>query len=266
MHPLKLYWRYVDLSLRSQMQYRASFLIKSFSHFLITGVEFLGLAALFERFNHIHGWTLPQVGLFYGIISLAFAIAEAVPRGFDVFGRIIRAGDFDRVLLRPRSPALQILGQEFQLMRIGRFTQGLLVLIWSARHLPIAWSPATILLLLAAIAGGACLFSGLFILQASLCFWTIESIEILNCTTYGGLEAAQFPLTIYRPWMRWFFTFIVPLATINYFPIHALLARPDPLGSSLFLQCLSPLAGVAFLLLALRIWRLGVARYQSTGS
>src|SRR5262249_43340091 len=152
---------------------------------------------------------------------VAFAIAEAIPRGFDIFPNLIKSGDFDRILIRPRSPALQILGQEFQLMRVGRLFQGTLVLIWAAAHLDVNWNVSTALLVLCAIVGGACLFSGLFVFGAAVCFWTVESIEIINCVTYGGVETAQFPLSIYRPWFRTFFTFVVPLATINYFPVQA---------------------------------------------
>lgn len=263
---LRLYRRYVEISLRSQMQYRTSFLIHALAHFTVTGLEFLGFAAVFQRFGQIQGWTLPQMGLFYGIISVAFAIAEALPRGFDVFSNLIKSGDFDRILVRPRSAAFQVLGQEFQLMRIGRFAQGLLVLLWSAGQLNIDWTSANTMLLLLAIAGGACLFSGLFIFQAALCFWTTESIEIVNCTTYGGVEAAQFPLTIYRPGFRAFFTFVIPLATINYFPAHAILNLRDPLGSTRLIQWVSPLGGVLFLLVCLKFWSFGVKHYTSTGS
>ena len=263
---LQLYWRYLCISLRAQMQYRASFLLRTLAHFMITGLEFLGFAALFQRFGHIRGWTLPQMAFFYGIIAVAFAIAEAVPRGFDVFPNLIKAGDFDRMLVRPRSTVLQILGSEFQLMRLGRFTQGLVVLLWSAVRLDVQWTFANLTLLLFAVAGGACLFSGLIIVQATVCFWTVESIEIFNCTTYGGVETAQFPLTIYRPWFRAIFTFVIPLATINYFPAHAILNLPDALGSTRLLQWLSPLAGFVFLLLCLRFWRFGVKHYTSTGS
>src|SRR5213596_3328686 len=186
-------------------------------------------------------------------------------------GRIRRrgrpvAGDFDRILLRPRSAAFQVLAQEFQLMRIGRLTQGLLVLVWSAIRLNLAWTPSHVTLLLCAIAGGACLFAGLFILQATLCFWTTESIEIVNCTTYGGVEAAQFPLTIYCPWFRAIFTFVIPLATINYFPAQVLLNLDDALGSTRLIQWLSPLAGVLFLWICLRFWNFGVKHYRSTGN
>jgi len=263
---VRLYFRYAGISFRSQMEYRTSFLIRSAAHFTLTGVEFLGLVVLFQRFGQISGWTLPQVGLFYGMVSVAFAIAEAVPRGFDVFPNLIKSGDFDRVLLRPRSPALQILGQEFQMMRIGRFLQGGLVLIWSANQLKTDWTIPSISLLVFAITGGACLFSGLFVLQATMCFWTIESIEIVNSATYGGVETAQFPLTIYPRWFRWIFTFVIPLATINYFPVHAILDLTDPVGSTRLIQWMSPLAGVAFLAICLQFWRLGVRHYTSTGS
>ena len=263
---LHLYLRYLDISLRSQMQYRTSFAFQALGHFLVTFLEFLAIAAVFQRFGQINGWTLEQMGLFYGIISVAFAIAEAVPRGFDVFPTLIRNGDFDRILLRPRSEAFQILGQQFQLMRIGRFTQGLVVLIWASQRLEVDWLPTNIVLLVFAILGGACLFSGLFVLQAALCFWTTESLEIVNCTTYGGVEAAQFPITIYRSWFRAIFTFLIPLATINYFPSHAILGLPEALGSTRFMQWISPAAGVIFLFASLRVWRIGVRHYTSTGS
>jgi ABC-2 type transport system permease protein len=240
--------------------------MRSLAHFLITGAEFLGFVALFQRFGQINGWTLPQMGLFYGIISISFALAEAGQRGFDIFPNLIRSGDFDRILLRPRSTAFQVLCQDFQLMRIGRFTQALIVLIWSAERLGMAWTAANVALLLFAIAGGVCLFSGLFVLQATLCFWTTESLEIVNCATYGGVETAQFPVTIYRPWFRAIFTFVIPMATINYFPIHALLNLTDPLGSTRWIQWTTPLAGAVFLVLCLQFWCYGVKRYTSTGS
>jgi len=248
------------------MQYRVSFVIRTLAHFVICGIEFLGLAVLFQRFGQIDGWSLAEVGLFYGMISMAFAIAEAVARGFDIMGRLIRSGDFDRLLLRPRGTAFQVLAQELQLLRVGRFAQALLVLLWSVQALGLAWTSSRIALLLLAIVGGACLFSGLFVLQGTLCFWTIESLEIVNCATYGGVGAGQFPLTIYRPWFRHIFTFLIPVATINYFPAHAILGRVDSLGSTLLVQWLSPFAGFVFLMASLRVWRIGVRRYTSTGN
>lgn len=80
------------------------------------------------------------------------------------------------------------------------------------------------------------------------------------------VETGQYPLTIYRAWFRRFFTFVVPLACVNYFPTLAILDRPDPLGTSIYFQCAAPALGLIFLLIALRIWKFGVRHYRSTGS
>lgn len=263
---LRLYVLYAGASVRGQMQYRVSFLMASAGQFLATGLEFLGLWALFSRFGSLREWTMPEVALFYGMVSCAFAVAEGFARGFDTFDAMVKAGDFDRVLLRPRSTVLQIAARELQLMRVGRLSQGLFVLLYAAWALDIVWSPAKVALTVAAVLGGACAFSGLFVLQATMCFWSTDTLEIMNTMTYGGVEAAQYPLTIYTSWFRRFFTFVVPLACINYFPAHAILGRPDALGTPPLLHWMAPVAGVAFLTVTLRVWSFGVRRYRSTGS
>ncbi len=266
LNALKLYFRYAGVSIRSQLQYRASFAMTTLGHFLLNVITFVSIWALFNRFGNVRGWTLAEVGLFYGIVNTAFAIAEMFGRGFDIFPPMVKGGQFDTLLLRPRSTILQIFGLEFQLMRVGKLAQGLLVLIWSIANLSIAWSAAKILLLLAAIFGGVCLFTGLFVLYATVSFWTTESLELFNTVTYGGVETTQFPLTFYQPWFRAIFTYVVPLACINYFPAHVILERHEELGTSVAFQAASPLIGVIFLIVALQIWKLGVRHYRSTGS
>jgi ABC-2 type transport system permease protein len=263
---LGLYARYLGISARSQMQYRASFLMLALGHFLVTGIEFLTVWVLFERFGSLRGWTLPEVGLFYGMIHTAFALSDAAARGFDLFGVTVKNGDFDRLLLRPRSTALQVAGQELTLRRVGRLAQGLIVLGWSAARLGVAWNAWRILLVAATIVSGACLFFGIVVLQATAAFWTVETLEMFNCLTYGGVQTAQYPVPIYRAWFRKLFTFAVPLAAVSYFPGIAVIGRADPLGTGRLFQCLAPLAGPAFLCLGLLVWRLGVRHYQSTGS
>lgn len=263
---LRLYFRYLGISVRSQMQYKASFIMLALGHLAVTGIEFIGVWALFDRFGSLEGWTLPEVALFYGLVNVAFAFSDATSRGFDLFGNMVKSGDFDRLLLRPRSTALQVAGQEVTLRRIGRLVQGVAVLLWGANRAQVAWSPSRLLLALSAVAGGACLFCGLIVLQATLAFWTTETLEIVNSVTYGGVQTTQYPLAIYRRWMQRFFTFVVPLACVNYFPVLAILGKADPLGSPAWLHWLAPLVGPAFLALALQAWKLGVRHYTSTGS
>ncbi|MBT5831765.1 MAG: ABC transporter permease, partial [Candidatus Latescibacteria bacterium] len=192
--------------------------------------------------------------------------ADAMSRGFDMFGNMVKGGDFDRLLLRPRSTALQLAGQEFTLRRVGRLAQGFIVFIWANQHLQIVWTPEKIALCFFAIVGGICFFYALMILQATVAFWTTESLELMNTLTYGGVQTAQYPLAIYRTWFRKLFTYVVPLASVSYFPGLALLDRPDPFGSPVILHYISPLIGMTFLIIALQVWKFGVHHYRSTGS
>lgn len=248
------------------MQYRMSFVLLSTAHFLVTVIEFVAVIVLFDRFGSIKGWELAEVAFIYGVVNIAFSISDAATRGFDMFGTMVKSGDFDRLLTRPRSTALQLAGQELTLRRVGRFLQGLIILIWAANALGVEWSALDVGLVVFAVLGGAALFAGLIVLQATLAFWSTESLELMNSLTYGGVAATGYPVTIYREWFRNFFIFIVPLATVSYFPALAVIGKPDPLGTNVAFQYLSPAIGFLFLAVTLRIWKFGVGHYRSTGS
>ena len=259
-----LYCRLVSVSMRGQMQYRASFVMLVAGTFAISFLEFGVVWIMFDRFGHLREWSLAEVAVFYGLVNAGFALAEATSHGFEHVPDAIRSGTFDRVLLRPRSTVLQLLGQELQLRRVGRFAQGLLVLGWAWRELGLGFDVARLGLTGLAIVGGANLFYGLSVLSGMMSFWTTEALEIVNCLTHGGNFAGQYPISIYRDNFRRFFTWIVPLACVTYYPALAIVGRTDPLASPV---CwLAPLAGFVFLAVSLRLWRFGVSRYRSTGS
>jgi ABC-2 type transport system permease protein len=261
----RLYLRFVAIGLRSKLQYRASAVMQAVGSLLISAIEFMGVWALFHRFGRLASWTLPEAALLYGLAELSFAVSDLAGRGFDGFPSLVSTGDFDRILVRPRSTILQLAGQELALKSVGRAAQALAVLGWAASALGVHWSVARCALLLAAVVGGVCLFFGISVVQATLAFWTIESLEIINAFSYGGVEAGHYPMTIYRPWFRRFFTFVVPLGCICYLPALAIMDRQDPLGAPSAMRWLSPLAGGLFLLAAFRFWRVGVRRYLSGG-
>jgi ABC-2 type transport system permease protein len=266
MRALALYRRYARISIRGQLQYRASFVMSAIGVFLVTASEFLAVWALFDRFGQIRGWTLPEVALFYGMISITWAVCDAIGRGFESFGALVKDGGFDRLLLRPRSLVLQLLGQELTLRRVGRLIQGACVLGYAATAGTIDWTAGRVALLVAATAGGVCVFLGVVVLQATSAFWTVEGIEVWYAFTYGGVTMSQYPLAIYRSWFRAVFTFVIPIGCVMYFPGVAILGKLDPLGAPPILGWLAPVAGPIFLTVCLAVWRIGVRHYRSTGS
>lgn len=263
MNSVCLYFKMIRVSIRAQLMYRASFVMLALGNMLSALTDYLGILALFSRFGTVAGWSFAEVGLIYGMGHMAFAFAEAFTREFDVFQNHVRTGNFDRVLLRPRSTVLQMLGAQFQLHRIGRFLQGGIALSIALRTLQLEWNALRVTLLIASVMGGTLLFSGLIVLQATSCFWVIESLEVWNTVTFGGITAAQYPISIYHKPIRYLFTFIVPMAAINYWPCAYLLGRSY---APLWLSFGSPVVGCLFFALSLLVWQIGVRRYASTGS
>ena len=267
MNAIRLYGRYIGVSLRSQMQYPGSFILTSIGAFVAPGIDFIAVWALFSRFRQIEGWQFGEVALFYGVIGVAFALADGLTRGFDIFGEeFVKTGDFDRLLVRPRSTVLQLLGYELRATRIGRLAQATLAWALAVHLTNIAWTWQVWAILLFAVAGGAALFAGILVLQATLAFWTVESLEIANTLTYGGVEAAQYPLDIYARWFRNFLTFVVPLGCVSFFPVAVVLGRADRTGVAPALALLAPTLGFVFFGVSLWVWRFGVRHYTSTGS
>jgi len=258
---MKLWLKYADIMLRSQMQYKTSFILTAIGQFLVSFSVFIGIYFMFARFNNVEGFKFSEVLICFSVLLTSFSIAECFFRGFDTFGGIISNGEFDRIMVRPRNEVLQVLGSRIEFTRIGRFLQAIIVLAYAIPNSGIVWTADKIVTLCLMIIGGTFLFAGLFIIYAGICFFTIEGLEFMNIFTDGGKEFGKYPLSIYGEGILKFFTFIIPLALIQYYPLLYLLGRTDnPLYMIL------PVFGMLFLLPSYILWRFGVKHYKSTGS
>jgi ABC-2 type transport system permease protein len=254
--------------MRSQMQYRLSFMFDLLATALITTLGFGTLALVISRFESIAGWNLAEIAFLFGMVESAFGTMDMLFSGFDppVFGQHVRRGTFDQLLLRPVSITVQVLSLEFITRRLGRVVQGIAIFGFALYSLNIQWTPLKILYLPVVFTSLVCFFGGLFMAGAAISFWTVEALEVLNIFTYGGTEMISYPMHIYPTWMRSFFTFVVPAIFLNYYPALFFLGKPDPFGLPAFAPFLSPLIGLVFLFAGLAFWRFGIRHYQSTGT
>jgi ABC-2 type transport system permease protein len=223
---------------------------------------------VFTRFGSIGGWTLGEVAFLYGLVEIGFATMDMVFSGFDpgYFSQQIRRGTFDQFLLRPVSLVLQMFSSEFILRRVGRIAQGAAVFAISLDLAHVAWTPGKLFYLPIVLVSVVAFFGGLFVIGATSCFWTVESLEVINVFTYGGSAMLAYPMHIYGDWLRRFFTFVVPGALLIYYPALYFLDKPDPIGLPRFVSFLAPLAGFGVLAVAFAFWQVGVRKYTSTGT
>lgn len=263
---VQLYFRLIGAQVRSEMQYRASFIADLVGNLLITGLDFAMVAILLVRFQEIGGWTLPEVVFLYGTSAVSFSLAELFVGTFDNFELWVVRGDFDRVLLRPLPVIFQMLTGAFLLRRLGRLTQGAIALGVAFALLQPAWDVGRWLFFAVMLAGGALFFMAIFVVGATLSFWSPQMHEVANIFTYGGQFMTSYPMHIYEAWLRSLFTFVIPMAFINYYPALFLLRRPDPMGLPGWLPFLAPMIAAIVFQGAIALWRVGVRHYQSTGN
>jgi ABC-2 type transport system permease protein len=258
-----IYFKYLAMNLKMVLEYRLSAWLVALGQLLTTLFYFLSIALLFMRFDNILGWTFAEVSICFAVTSIAFAFAECFARGFDSFSGMVIRGEFDRVLLRPRNSLIQVLGSKTEVTRLGRVIITLCILFMVIPKSGVIWSASKVLTLIFMILGGAAVFSGIFILGAVVCFFTLEGLEVINIFTDGGRELASYPLPIYGKWIRRLFTFIIPLGCVNYLPLMYITGRAE---AHPWLYMLSPLLGFIFLVPCVFVWKLGVRHYTSSGS
>ena len=258
---MRLYLRYLSIHVRSQMEYRTSLLLTMLGQFLTSFAALLSVLFMMDRFHQVQGFSFEEVLLCFAAVLMAFSLAECFARGFDTFARMIANGEFDRILLRPRGAIFQVLASKIELSRAGRLLQALLVFAYALPRSGVMWTPARAGVLALMVLCGAAVFSGLFVLYAGLCFFTTDGLEFMNIFTDGGREFGSYPMSVYGDGILRFFTFVVPIACFQYWPLLYLLGKTDSP-----LCMLSPLAGVLFLIPCWVLWRVGVGHYQSTGS
>jgi ABC-2 type transport system permease protein len=262
---MRLWTRYASVGLRSQMQYRTSFLVRSLIDFGVILSDLAPVWILSTYFGHLDGWTFAELALLYGMVGTSWGIVEVTLRGFENFAVYLLQGDLDRVLIRPRSVVLQIAAHDFEARKLARILQALTALALGAAAIglgPSAWGWLAL-----GIFGGVLAFAGIIMIGASVQVWTLgQTSELQNILTYGGSATLTYPVSVYTTWFRRAITYGVPLAFVNYFPALAALGRTEAEGWPAFVPWLSPLVCGAVLLAGMTAFSFALKSYESTGS
>jgi ABC-2 type transport system permease protein len=216
---------------------------------------------MFARFSEVKGYTYSEVLLCFAIMLMEFSLAECIARSFDSFPSMVRSGEFDRILVRPRSTVLQLLGSKFELSRIGRMLQAIVMFIYGICASDITWEWTKVLTVVLMLVGGTLLFIGIFMVYAALCFFTLDGLEFMNVFTDGAREYGKYPIDVYGKGIMKICTYVVPYTLVQYYPLQYLLGRTDKWYYILF-----PLGTVVFFAVCVGVWRFGMRHYQSAGS
>ena len=258
---MNLYFKYFKVHLKSELQYKVSFILSFISNFIVFFFFYFTITCLFDKFSNIKGFTKYEVLLTFGIIQFGFAFCETFFRGIDQFDDLIIDGNFDRLLLRPRNILLQVISNETNLIKVSRLIQSIIVFIIAIINIDVVWSIEKVVVLIFMIIGSIIVFLSILILTASYCFLTVKGLEFRNFLMYGTSEMAEYPIGIFKREFLLFFTYIIPIGFVNYYPLLFILGiRTNKL------LIVSPLITIIYLILSILIFYRGMKRYTSVGS
>ena len=263
---LTAYRHLVVAQVRSQAQYRASFAVDVAGSALFGVLDMMSVVVLFRVTPTLGGFRFAEVFLMTALAGCAFAMADLAVGNVERLRQYVRSGLFDALLVRPLSSLIQLAAMDVATRRVGRVAFGFAMLAAAAANAQVALTPVRLALLAVTPVAGAIIFGAVFVATATVAFWWIESGEIANGLTYGGLTFAQYPITIYGALFRRLFAYAIGFAFVAYYPALILLDRADPLGAPALLGYASPAVAIVAAALAALMWRTGVRHYRSTGS
>ncbi|WP_443077894.1 ABC transporter permease [Streptomyces sp. NBC_01450] len=252
--------------IRSTMAYRASFVMTTFGNFAATALDFVAVLLMFSRVDRLGGYSLPEVAFLYGVSATSFGITDLAVGSMDRLGRRVRDGTLDTLLVRPVPVLAQVAADRFALRRLGRVTQGLLVLGYAMVVLDIDWTPLRLLMVPLMLLCGAAVFAAVFVAGGAFQFVAQDASEVQNSFTYGGTTLLQYPPTVFAKDLVRGVTYVLPLAFVNWLPGLYVLGRPYPLDLPTWVAFTPPLVAAGCCALAGIAWRAGLRSYRSTGS
>ncbi len=266
MDTVRLYIRSMGMLLKSQLQYPLSFLLQTLAQLIMEGGELLAVILLVNRFDRLNQWSAGDLYFFFGIMSVTFYLTECFGRGITGnFPYMVRTGQLDTLLIRPRGILTQVMCSAVDPRRIACIAVGTVSLLIGSRMSEVQWSAQNVFLLAESVFCGFWLILGLFMIEAVLCIYSVKSIEISNALTYGGRSACQYPVDAFPRPLRMLFTVVAPFALVMQVPASQILGKPI-FGWPAWTAYLCPLCGFAVFLLMSRIFSRAMRHYRSTGS
>ncbi len=258
----RLYLTLQLAQLRATVEYRADFWIGIVGAMLQQAAGLVFISALFAQIPEVEGWTVWNVAMLYGLAMIPKGFTELFCDGPWMLRSKVNSGEFDRVLVRPISPALQSATAIASIHGLGQLVLGIVVL-WmgmSRSELVLAWW--TVPFLLMTIAASAVMIGALNYVINMIGFWEPSAQSALPTMVALMVDFAKFPLDVFNLVIRGLVTVVVPYAFISYFPALLLLGRDTPWR---WLGLATPLVSALVVAVTAWLWSKALNRYQGVG-
>jgi ABC-2 type transport system permease protein len=239
-------------NLQSVMEYRGAFLLQAFGMIANNAIYFLIWVIFFDRFKDVRGWQLGDMFVTFGIVASSFGLVSILFGNAFNLGDVITKGRLDYYLSMPRPVLLHALASRSIASGFGDFTYGFLSYAFSGQY---TWDGLGRFVLGTITA--AAVFAAFLIIIQSLAFW-IGSTSYLGALALNAmLTFAIYPITLFDNAAKLVLFTLIPAALMGAVPAD--FVRSFTWGTLGHLI----LGALAFLFIAVAVFRLGLKRYES---
>lgn len=259
---LRLYFTLQLVQLRAAVEYRGDFWIGIVGAMLQQATGLVFISALFSQIPEVKGWTVWNIAILYGLSMIPKGLTEFFCDGPWILRAKVNSGEFDRVLVRPVSPALQSATAIVSIHGFGQILLGIIVLWLGVSRSAMEFAWWMIPFLLVTILASTVMIGAINFVINMIGFWEPSAQSALPTMVALLIDFAKFPLDIYNMVIKGLVTIVVPYAFISYFPALLLLGKDTPWR---WLGLATPVASAIVVVFTSWLWGKALNRYQGVG-
>jgi len=248
------------MNIKTVMGFRADFILLIISGTLTQMLGIIFIFTLFSKVPEIYGWNVYEIIFMYSIVYIVDGLVSFLFDGTWNLTSVINSGEFDRILLRPVSPVIQIVTLGFGSQGIGNFVMGIFLLVYSINHLNIDKGVLPTFYIVLFILIGVFLRVSINLCVAAASFWT-KNGNPLMMANYSLSEFSKYPLSVYN-WFIQVIVVIIPYAYVSFVPATLILKK----DVSIEIIYSYPIIILYCCLCIQLLMKKGIMKYESVGN
>lgn len=227
---LRLYPRYLAMSFKAKMMYRADWIVGLLGFLITNSFSFLALfLSTLPIGNSIGGWSFAHIMFLYGFLLVPMGVDHALSdKLWNWSMGLINQGQLDRILMKPLNPLFQMCAEFFQEGGLAEVLLGTVVMIFSGIGLNLNMSFSVVFPIIIGALFSPLIYFSIKVFFTSFAFYLRRSISLMSCV-YNLKDYGKYPLNIYSQKGTGFLgkiiyntlIFIVPFGLIGYLPLTA---------------------------------------------
>jgi len=260
-HYLRLISTFIKVNLQMSLAYRSEAISEILLDLIWLAWELLSLQIIFSNTVSLGGWSRGELIALLGVLlTVNTFLAMFIWPNTEKFNSSVRDGSFDYMLLQPVNSMFLVSFSRITVWRIADLFIAAALLVVGINMAGSTATPLNVLTFILLAISGALVIYSLWIILIAFTFWFTKfdnNVTILQALTDTG----RYPITVYPWWLRVIVTYIIPIGLATTVPVQAL--RGELTGWNVIIYLM---VSAASLIIAARVWKVGVKRYSGASS